>query len=79
LAWVTDGEIRAVAGEDIAALVKARSMLLILLSTCETTLVALDAAGNALDIDMTEDLRRMIERTKVELAAADEKIEAFRK
>lgn len=41
------------------ALTKARSLLTILLATCEQTLLALDAAANVLDTDMTEDLRRM--------------------
>jgi hypothetical protein len=64
--------------EDLAALVKARSMLVILLATCETTQLALDAAGNILDSDMTEDLRRMIDRTKGELAVMDQQIAALR-
>jgi hypothetical protein len=35
--------------EDVMALTKARSLLVILLATCEQTLLALDAAGNVLD------------------------------
>lgn len=61
-------------GETLEALVKARSMLLILLATCETTLLALDAAANVLDIDMAQDLRRMIARTQDELAVMDKKL-----
>ena len=64
--------------EDVMALTKARSLLMILLATCEQTLLALDAAANALDTDMTEDLRRMIARTEVELAAVNDKIAALR-
>ena len=45
------------------ALTKARSMLLILLATCRQTLTALDAAGNVLDSEMAEDLRRMTARS----------------
>jgi hypothetical protein len=44
-------------------------MLMILLATCNETLVALDAVANVLDTDMTDDLRRMIERSDRELEA----------
>lgn len=64
--------------EDLVALTKARSMLLILLATCRETLTALDAAGNALDTEMTEELRRMVARTEIELAGITEKLEAAR-
>ncbi len=60
------------------ALTKARSLLVILLATCEQTLLALDAASNVLDADMTEDLRRMIGRTRGELSSVDDKIAALR-
>jgi hypothetical protein len=60
------------------ALTKARSLLVILLATCEQTLLALDAAGNVLDTDMTEDLRQMIARSQGELAAVNEKLAALR-
>jgi hypothetical protein len=64
--------------EDVMALTKARSLLVILLATCEQTLLALDAAGNALDTDMTEDLRRMTARTQDELAVVNDKLTALR-
>jgi hypothetical protein len=64
--------------EDVMALTKARSLLVILLATCEQTMLALDAAGNVLDTDMTEDLRRMISRTETELGAMNEKLAALR-
>ena len=51
---------------------------MILLATCEQTLLALDAAANVLDTRMTEDLRRMIERTQDELAAMDDKLALLR-
>lgn len=60
------------------ALTKARSLLTILLATCEQTLLALDAAANALDTDMTEDLRRMISRTLSEIETIDESLTALR-
>jgi hypothetical protein len=44
-----------------------RSMLRILLATCETTRDALTAADNAVDEELLADLERMIERTRVEL------------
>lgn len=64
--------------EDLIAITKARSMLLILLATCRETLTALDAAGNVLDSVMTEDLRRMIARSEAELEALTTKLEAAR-
>jgi hypothetical protein len=64
--------------DDFVALTKARSMLLILLATCRETLTALDAAGNELDVEMTEDLRRMIARTEDELEILTEKLEGAR-
>lgn len=63
--------------EDAAALTKARSLLMILLATCEQTLLALEAAANVLDTDMTNDLRAMTERTEKELAALNEKLDAL--
>ena len=62
------------AAVDVVALTKARSMLIILLATCNQTLLALEAADNVLDTDMTDDLRRMIARSETELAALNEKL-----
>lgn len=64
--------------QDVMALTKAKSLLVILIATCEQSLLALDAAGNVLDTDMTEDLRRMIARSHRELAELDEKLAALR-
>lgn len=50
--------------DDRPALTKARSMLILLLATCNQTQLALEAAANALDTDLTRDLARMIERTE---------------
>ena len=61
---------------DLAALRKARSLLLILLATCRETQLALEAAANALDTDLTSDLGTMIERTEEELRVLNEKISA---
>jgi uncharacterized protein involved in exopolysaccharide biosynthesis len=63
---------------DFVALTKARSLLLILLATCRETLTALDAAGNVLDTDMTEDLRRMIGRSEQELEVLTQRLETAR-
>ena len=60
---------------DFVALTKARSMLTILLATCQQTLLALEAADNVLDKDMTDDLRRMIARSEDELQALNEKLD----
>jgi hypothetical protein len=61
---------------DLVELRKARSMLVLLLATCQQTLLALEAAGNVLDSDLTEDLSAMIERSEAELARLKVKIEA---
>jgi hypothetical protein len=60
---------------DAVAIIKARSMLVILVATCEQTLLALDAVDNLLDREMTNDLRRMIARSKDELEALNLKLE----
>jgi hypothetical protein len=60
--------------QDVAALKKARSLLLILLATCKETLLALEAAANILDSQLTDDLRAMIERSEDELRVLDGKI-----
>ena len=51
-------------------------MLLILLATCRQTQIALEAAANALDTDLTSDLDAMIERTERELEALHAKTAA---
>lgn len=61
---------------DLAAMRKARSLLLILLATCRETQLALEAAANALDTELTTDLGQMIERTEAELEALNQKIAA---
>ena len=52
-------------------------MLILLLATCKQTEVALEAAANALDTDLTSVLGAMIERTEAELVALHEKIDAL--
>ena len=47
----------------LKALKRARSLLLILLATCNETLLALEAAANLLDTDLTADLSKMIDRS----------------
>jgi hypothetical protein len=61
---------------DLVELKKTRSMLILLLATCQQTLLALEAAGNMLDTDLTKDLSIMIERSEEELARLKVKIEA---
>jgi hypothetical protein len=62
--------------DDLATLRKARSLLLLLLATCKQTQLALEAAANVLDTDLTNDLGAMIERTEAEVVALTEQIEA---
>jgi len=63
--------------DDRATLTQARSMLILLLATCKQTQIALEAAANALDTDLTGDLATMIERTEAELVALTDKIRAL--
>jgi hypothetical protein len=62
---------------DLADLAKARSMLILLLATCKQSLLALEAAANVLDTDLTSDLAVMITRSETELVALNAKIEAL--
>jgi hypothetical protein len=61
--------------ETVASLRKARSLLVILLATCHETLLALEAAANLLDTQLTADLTAMIARSEEELQVLTEKIE----
>jgi hypothetical protein len=63
--------------DDIASLTKARSLLMLLLATCKETQLALEAAANVLDTDLTTDLVAMIERSEAELIALTAKIKAL--
>ena len=56
---------------------QARSMLILLLAACKQTQLALEAAANALDTDLTSILTTMIERSEVELTALTDKIQAL--
>jgi uncharacterized protein involved in exopolysaccharide biosynthesis len=62
--------------QKLAALTQARSLLVLLLATCHQTLLALEAAANDLDIDMTEDLTAMIARSERELEVLSANISA---
>ena len=50
---------------------------MLLLATCKQTEMALQAAANALDTDMTSDILKMIERSERELVALNKKINAL--
>jgi hypothetical protein len=52
-------------------------MLILLLATRKQTEVALEAAANALDTDLTSVLGTMIERTEGEVAAVTKKMQAL--
>ena len=60
--------------DELATLTQARSLLILLLATCQQTLLALEAAANVLDTDLTADLRRMVKRSETELEAMNAKI-----
>lgn len=64
--------------ETVQTLTKARSLLVILLATCQETLLALEAPANVLDTQLTADLKSMIERTEDELRVVSEKLAELR-
>lgn len=69
----------AVDPENLGALVKARSLLVILLATCRETQLALEAASNVLDSQLAEDLGSMVDRSQAELDVLNEKIGHLRR
>lgn len=48
--------------------------MILLLATCHETVLALEAAANVLDTDLTADLRAMVKRSESELVAVTAKI-----
>jgi hypothetical protein len=48
--------------------------LILLLATCQQTLLALEASANVLHTDLTADLRGMVKRSETELEAINAKI-----
>jgi hypothetical protein len=60
--------------DELATLTQARSLLILLLATCQQTLLALEAAANVLDTDLTTDLRAMVKRSEGELEVMNAKI-----
>jgi hypothetical protein len=69
--------IHTAAVDERATLTQARSMLILLLATCKQTQLALEAAANELDTDLTTELVTMTERTEHELVVLTEKIHAL--
>ena len=55
-------------------LVQQRSMLVILLAACTAAQTAFQAADNAIDTELRDDLTKMIERSEAELEKLDAKI-----
>lgn len=60
------------------ALTKARSLLIVLVATCEQTLLVLDAAGESVKSDIAEDIRWMVARVQSDLQELDEKLTDLR-
>ena len=50
---------------------------MLLLATCKETQLALEAAANVLDTDLTADLVAMIERSEAELVELTDKIKTL--
>jgi hypothetical protein len=74
--FLVRGHTVSTVAQNLAALTQARSLLVLLLATCQQTLLALEAAANDLDTDMTEDLTAMIARSERELKVLVAKISA---
>ena len=62
--------------DELVALRKARSLLVILLATSKETLLALEAAANVLDSTLANDLAAMIARSEAELHALSARLAA---
>jgi hypothetical protein len=57
-------------------LIQQRSMLLILIAACSTARTAFEAADNAVDKQLLDDLVTMIDRSERELEKVNERIAA---
>jgi len=57
-------------------LIQQRSMLLILIAACSTARTAFEAADNAVDKQLLDDLVTMIDRSEQELEKVNERIAA---
>ena len=56
-------------------LVQQRSMLVILLAACTAAQTAFEAADNAIDAELRDDLTKMIDRSEAELVKLNRKID----
>jgi hypothetical protein len=56
-------------------LVQQRSMLVILLAACTAAQTAFEAADNAIDAALRDDLTKMIDRSEAELVKLNRKID----
>lgn len=54
-------------GLSVTELVRQRSMLVILIAACTSARTAFEAADNVVDVQLREDLNRMIDRSESEL------------
>jgi hypothetical protein len=61
---------------DVLAITQARSMLIILIATCQQTLLAVDDVNIPLESDLADDLRRLIARSENALEALNQKLHA---
>jgi hypothetical protein len=59
---------------DVLAITQARSMLIILLATCQQTLPAVDDVN--IPLELADDLRRVIARSESALEALNHKLHA---
>jgi hypothetical protein len=59
---------------DVMANSKARSTLIILLATCQQTLLAVDAVDSPFDKDLGDDIRRVIARSETALESLNTKL-----
>jgi hypothetical protein len=56
-------------------LVQQRSMLVILLAACTAAQTAFEAADNAIDAELRDELTKMIDRSEAELVKLNRKID----
>jgi hypothetical protein len=65
--------------QDIVALTKLRSMLTILLATCQQTLLVLEATDYALSSSLDDDLRKLVERLERDLQQLIDTLDALKR
>jgi hypothetical protein len=71
---VVQARIHTPMAQDTVSLIKARTMLIVLLATCQQSEHSIAAADYAIDLELANDLRRLISRLEREVASMNSKL-----